>query len=277
MCEEAACPHASEEFCNCAPVRHKEQDILGLVEHIACSLVNAWWELEYTDLYRPEKRRLCRIGTCRICSGRLCHELALSDLLTGEDLLAAIYRCLQGFRAAQDRYMPIAAFRQMFAEIFREADQPLVREWLEKQKSGCASREYPQRKPLPVENAGESVRIFTIIRTGADTDRCCFPPPQSEGSYLSLPHALRELQRLIEVEKERLDKRYDSEESGEDYWEAYQEGYADALFTRLEVVSSDQVIPPKSYLPEAFQTLKDLEQQNGRSPVRWAEREGGCR
>ena len=82
---------------------------------------------------------------------------------------------------------------------------------------------------------------------------------------------------MIEVEKERLDKRYDSEESGEDYWEAYQEGYATALFTRLEVVSSDLVIPPKSYLPEAFQTLKDLEQQNGRSPVRWAEREGGCR
>lgn len=85
---------------------------------------------------------------------------------------------------------------------------------------------------------GKAINIYTIVLTGIDTDRGLFPDPSAAGSYLSLDRARAELERLISEKKETLDGRYDCEERGEDSWEAYMDGYAAALCTRVEILTS---------------------------------------
>lgn len=80
--------------------------------------------------------------------------------------------------------------------------------------------------------------IYTIISTGVDSDRGHFPAPQTEGSFLDLQRARNKLNQLIETEKEELDDRYDREERTEDCWETYMDGYAAALFSRIEILTS---------------------------------------
>lgn len=87
--------------------------------------------------------------------------------------------------------------------------------------------------------AENQITIYTIVSTGADADRGFFPDPSTRGSYLSPVRAREELERLIIEEKDELDDRYDKEERGEDYWEMFQDGYAAALFSRLEILSSE--------------------------------------
>lgn len=87
--------------------------------------------------------------------------------------------------------------------------------------------------------AENQIMVYTIVSTGADADRGFFPDPSTRGSYLSLVLAREELERLIIEEKDELDDRYDKEERGEDHWEMFQDGYAAALFSRLEILSSE--------------------------------------
>ncbi len=87
--------------------------------------------------------------------------------------------------------------------------------------------------------AESQVMVYTIVSTGADADRGFFPDPSTRGSYLSLERAREELERLIIEEKDELDDRYDKEDRGEDYWEMFQDGYAAALFSRLDILTSE--------------------------------------
>ena len=86
--------------------------------------------------------------------------------------------------------------------------------------------------------SNEQVMAYTIVSTGIDTDRGFFPDPSARGSYLSQARAREELERLIAGEKEELDDRYNAENRGEDFWEAYEDGYAAACFSRLEILTS---------------------------------------
>lgn len=87
--------------------------------------------------------------------------------------------------------------------------------------------------------AESQMMVYTIVSTGVDVDRGFFPNPSTRGSYLSEARAKEELDRLIAEEKDELDDRYDKEDRGEDYWEMYRDGYAAALFSRLEILASE--------------------------------------
>lgn len=87
--------------------------------------------------------------------------------------------------------------------------------------------------------AEEQVMVYTIVATGADADRGFFPDPGTRGSYLSIERAREELERLITEGKDELDERYDKENRGENFWEMYQDGYAAALFSRLDILTSE--------------------------------------
>ena len=84
MCETRSCPHEADALCTCRALLERDNDIIGLLTHIHENMTDVEWELDYTDLSRPEKRRLCLVGKCRICGGRLCQELDASDELAGE-------------------------------------------------------------------------------------------------------------------------------------------------------------------------------------------------
>lgn len=85
----------------------------------------------------------------------------------------------------------------------------------------------------------QPVYIYTIIRSGADADRGILNSPYSEGSFFSEERAGRELARLVEEEMKTLSESYDKIEEGDVFWEACEEGYAAAHFTRLEIVTSE--------------------------------------
>ena len=75
----------------------------------------------------------------------------------------------------------------------------------------------------------EMITIYTIIHI----------TPQrmvGRGSYQTLAAARRELEKQIQAEKESAPADYDCEEQGEDFWEMYQDGFAAAAFSRLEIV-----------------------------------------
>lgn len=86
------------------------------------------------------------------------------------------------------------------------------------------------------ENRG--IPIYIIVATGADADRGFFPDPEVRGSFRFVDAARTELCQQIRAELLELDERYDKIEEGEDCWEAYQDGYAAALFSRIEILSS---------------------------------------
>ena len=75
----------------------------------------------------------------------------------------------------------------------------------------------------------EMITIYTIIHA---------TPQQMVGlgSYQTLDVARKELEKQISVEKKLIPADYDCEEQGENFWEMYQDGYAAAAFSRLEIV-----------------------------------------
>lgn len=75
----------------------------------------------------------------------------------------------------------------------------------------------------------EMITIYTIVHS---------TPQQmaGRGSYQTLTAARRELEKQIQAEKKVVPAEYDCEEQGEDFWEVYQDGFAAAAYTRLEIV-----------------------------------------
>ena len=75
----------------------------------------------------------------------------------------------------------------------------------------------------------EMITIYTIIHA---------TPQQlvGRGSYQTLDAAREELKKQILAEKNVVSADYDCEEYGEDFWEVYQDGFAAAAFSRLEIV-----------------------------------------
>ena len=75
----------------------------------------------------------------------------------------------------------------------------------------------------------EMITIYTIIHA---------TPQQmvGRGSYQTLAAARRELKKQIRAEKKVVPADYDCEEQGENFWEMYQDGFAAAAFSRLEIV-----------------------------------------
>ena len=75
----------------------------------------------------------------------------------------------------------------------------------------------------------EIITVFTIVHA---------TPQQMVGlgSYQTLGAARKELERQIQEEKKVVPADYDCEEQGEDFWEMYQDGFAAAAFSRLEIV-----------------------------------------
>jgi len=228
MCEKKECLKGKKEMCSCEAV--KSGYLLLLLLHVRENMRDMEWEFEYTTLSCPEPRRLCAGGSCRQCGGRLFISIGLDDTLFGEKLLAEAYRGLELYEGNMS-CKGSDPFRERFIGMFHEQDRAFVHEWLE------------QREKQSVEtthrNNRQAVQIYTIIRSGADADRGIFTNPYPECSFLSHERAREELARLIEEEKDKLNESLDTIDEGEDYWEASEDGYAAAHFTRLEIVASE--------------------------------------
>ncbi len=91
----------------------------------------------------------------------------------------------------------------------------------------------------PRQNEPKTITIHTIVETAVDSVRCVFETPTTIGSFLTLDQAVKDLEELIPMAREKLDDRYDMESRDTCYWEAYQDGYGADCFLRLEIVCSE--------------------------------------
>ena len=89
-----------------------------------------------------------------------------------------------------------------------------------------------------MQNKNQLPMVYTIVYAAADSDKGGYPISEARGSYLSLAFAREELERQITAEKAELDDRYDCEERNGDYWEMYQDGYAAAAYSRLQILAT---------------------------------------
>ena len=124
------------------------------------------------------------MGTCRVCGGVLCHEMDASDHLAGDGFLAAVYRHLYQVHHARGRDMTDAEFRRRFVELFHVQDRPAVRAWLERPENSDVR--YMYRRGSGAADAGEpilEIPVYTIVRTGTDSDRGAFPWPSNGGQF----------------------------------------------------------------------------------------------
>lgn len=83
---------------------------------------------------------------------------------------------------------------------------------------------------------------YTIVHSWADADQGEFPSPSGVATFTDREKARAELNRLVTEEKENMEipfsKELYREEYGNDFWEAYRDGYAAGWFTRYEIIES---------------------------------------
>lgn len=227
MCDTKPCGRAHGDICSCAPIRNG--DPFEMAVHLASHMTDVDWDLTYCDLKHIAPYRLCLIGKCAKCGGRLCIEQKPFGSITTDDFFAAAYRHLYQFHQNIGQPLCRKAFREKFIEMFHESDRATVQAWLERPENTLTACK------------GEK-KIYTIIHTRADADRAKFPPPEGMSSYTERSAARKELRRLVEQEKTEMKFPYAEEqyreEYGNDFWEAYRDGYAAGWFTRYEIIES---------------------------------------
>ena len=83
---------------------------------------------------------------------------------------------------------------------------------------------------------------YIIVHSWADADQGEFPSPSGVATFTDREKARAELNRLVTEEKENMEipfsKELYREEYGDDFWEAYRDGYAAGWFTRYEIIES---------------------------------------
>ena len=98
-----------ELLCTC--VDWGKDDLAARIHHIICNFEFTGFGLEYTTLERPEGRRLCRIGRCRVCGKRLCYGDDLPAQGTSDELLSEVFRRAFQMWNARCGAMPPSIFR----------------------------------------------------------------------------------------------------------------------------------------------------------------------
>ena len=228
MCEH--CNHGQEPLCTCGPVQGG--DSFRMAVHLAENMTDVDWHLTYNSLKDIHPYQLCLVGKCRICGGRLCMEQRPVEADSTDGFLAAVYRHLYHFHRSIGQDLPRAAFRTKFVEMFRKEDRAAVEDWLSR----------PENQSIHTMICGNAKRAYTIVHSWADADQGNFPAPEGMAAFTVKEVARKELARLVAEEKENrtipLPAEECCEEYGEDFWEAYRDGYAAGWFTRYEIIES---------------------------------------
>ena len=87
-----------------------------------------------------------------------------------------------------------------------------------------------------MKNEHQVTTVYTIIHAASNTEDGCFAASRARGSFLSLTAARQELEKQIAAEKKLVPSDYDCEEQTGDRWIAYQDGFAAAAYSKLEIV-----------------------------------------
>ena len=124
MCGEKKCGHDAAGLCSCGPVQEGEP--VKMLQHLIANMTDETWELDYKDLNCPEDRRLCLVGVCAKCGGRLCVNIVWSNKLTGDDFVVDIYWRLRRLYHSDWQRVSDQEFWDRFIRLFHEQDHPFV-------------------------------------------------------------------------------------------------------------------------------------------------------
>lgn len=230
MCDKKHCGRSHGDLCSCAPIRNG--DPFEMAVHLASHMSDVDWDLTYRDLEHIAPYRLCLIGKCAKCGGRLCIEQKPFGIITTDDFLAAAYRHLYQFHHNLAQSLSNKEFRAKFVEMFRKEDRATIEDWLALPENSHVARMYRRS----VKGA------YTIVHSRADADRGEFPSPSGVATFTDKEKARAELERLVAEEKETMEIPFSEElyreDYGDDFWEAYCDGYAAGWFTRYEIIES---------------------------------------
>lgn len=227
MCEKDRCTHSPDTLCSCAPVQ--SGDVAQIVFHMAENMEDIRWELDYKSLADLRGHRLCAVGKCRQCGGRLCASQGINSALTTERFLGAAYQHMEQFHKHHGAPLSHAAFREMFAAMFHVEDRPFVEDWLVQREAKTGDKT-------------EGQKAYTIVHTAAYADRGDFPAADAIATFFDESLAAERLRELVEKEKEEMSFPYTEElyceECGKRFWEAHCRDYAAGWFTRYEIMES---------------------------------------
>ena len=234
MCEKNHCSRTPEDICTC--MDWQNDDLIRTVTHLAENITDIDWELDYKDLADVQGHRLCLIGRCKKCGGRLCISQTPKIKVSPEQILSALDDSIgQAYSALKVNLQP-EEYYDKFAEMFHEEDRPVVDKWVMHQR--CYSpylKGYKHSRPA-----------YMIVHTSADADKGNFPDPEGLETFLCKDRAILRLRELVEMEKEEMTFPYDEElyreEYGDDFWEACCDNYAAGWF-RAWLSGHDKVEP----------------------------------
>ena len=128
-------------LCQC--IRWGDEDFDVEVDHLIQNFEFLHLELEYDILVPGADWRLCQIGRCRRCGGRLCIGTRMTARDNLEDTLASIH-LLAGQRwQGHTGKNPDESkdFRELFIRLFHEDDRQAVQDWLSQQKEPADDRQ----------------------------------------------------------------------------------------------------------------------------------------
>lgn len=123
------CPN-TEAYCNC--INWKDEDFDVEVDHLIHNFEFLRLEMTYSVLDEISPIRMCEIGRCRKCGGRICigatepHAEPVGKRL--EWLYFIAFERLRQRRLSEP--VSLEVFQALFPALFHENDQPFVREWL---------------------------------------------------------------------------------------------------------------------------------------------------
>ena len=100
-----------DQLCRC--IDWPDEDFDVEIDHFIRNFEFLHVELEYASLDAREPVRVCRIGRCRVCGGRMCDGTTLPPEKTVRELMPTI--CLLAGLAFQ---------------LFHEEDQAFAKQWL---------------------------------------------------------------------------------------------------------------------------------------------------
>lgn len=227
MCEKNHCSRTSEDLCTC--MDWQNGDLIRTVTHLAENITDIDWELDYKDLADVQGQRLCLVGRCKKCGGRLCISQTPKIKTSPEQILSVLDDSIGQAYSALRVYLRPEEYYDKFTAMFHEEDQPFVKEWL-------LQREMKANAEMKVQKA------YTIIHRAVYADCGAFPVPDAIATFFDETLAVQKMRELVEKEKDEMNFPYKEdlycEEYDSHFWEAYCKDYAAGWFTRYEIMES---------------------------------------
>ena len=125
------CGHEHDEMCSC----FRDTNVARQLVFIAANIRNVSWEFDYGTLEEPGNVRLCIVGSCEKCGGRLCYGLRVGGESCGEALIESVYDYLDLFHKLDGLSLDRQTFDAGFLNLFHEADRAAAQVWLNKRQS----------------------------------------------------------------------------------------------------------------------------------------------